>query len=57
MIYDMGTLQMVYRDLCDISQESARRIIKRLSEAIAHLKNNYITFPECDMMDQLKLDF
>ena len=55
--YDTGTFHMVYRDLCDISQASARRIIKRLSEAIAHLKINYITFPECDMMDQLKLDF
>ena len=37
---------MACRDFCEISQASARQIIKRLSDAIAHIKNNYITFPE-----------
>ncbi|CAB4039553.1 Hypothetical predicted protein, partial [Paramuricea clavata] len=41
-----------------MSQPSANRIIKRVSEAIApRLRNNYITFPEGDILDQLKLDF
>jgi hypothetical protein len=43
--------------LCQISKPSASRIIKRVSEAIARLRNNYIIFPEGDFLDQLKLDF
>ena len=48
---------MACKDLCEISQASASRIIKRQSKEVAHLKNNYITFPKGDVMDQLKLDF
>ena len=46
-----GTFQMACGDLCEISQTSASRIIKRVSEAIACMKNNYVTFPKGDMLD------
>ena len=55
--YATGTFQLACGDLCEISQPSASRIIKRVSEAIARLRNNYITFPEGDILDQIKLDF
>ena len=55
--YATGTFQLACGDLCEISQPSASRIIKRVSEAIARLRNNYITFPEGDGLDQVKLDF
>ena len=54
--YAKGTFQLACGDLCEISQPSASRIIKRVSEAIARLKNNYITFPAGEMLEQLKLD-
>ena len=38
--YATGTFQQACGDLCEISQPSASRIIKRVSEAIARLKNN-----------------
>ena len=40
--FETGTFQQSRADLCEISQPSASRIIKRISEAIAHLENNYI---------------
>ena len=55
--YATGTLQLACGDLCEISQPPASRIIKRVSEAIARLKNIHITFPDVDMLQQLKLDF
>ena len=55
--YATGTFQLACEDLCEISKRSASRIIKRVSEAIARLRNNYIIFPEGDFLDQLKLDF
>ena len=55
--YTTGTFQQACGDLCDISQPSASRIIKQVSEAIARLKNEYITFPTADMLPQIKLDF
>jgi hypothetical protein len=55
--YATGTFQLACGDLCEISKRSASRIIKRVSEAIARLRNNYIIFPEDDFLDQLKLDF
>ena len=55
--YATGTFQQACGDLCEISQPSASRIIKRVSEAIARLKNNYIQFPTADMLPQVKLDF
>ena len=48
--YAKGTFQMACEDLCDISQASTSRYTKQVSEAIAGLKNNYITFPEGDML-------
>ena len=32
-------------------------LVKHVSEAIAHLKNNYIQFPTAYMLLQVKLDF
>ena len=55
--YATGTFQQAYGDLCDISQPSARRIIKQVSEAIARLKNQYIKFPTSDMLPQIQLEF
>ena len=55
--YATGTFQEACGDLCDISQLTASRIIKRVSEAIARLKINYIQFPTADMLPQIKLDF
>ena len=55
--YAMRTFQLACGDLCEISQPSASRIIKRVSEAIVRLKNIYITFPDSDMLQQLKLYF
>jgi hypothetical protein len=55
--YATGIFQLACGDLGEISQPSASRIIKRVSEAIARLRNNYITFLEGDILDQLKLDF
>ena len=55
--YATGTFQLACGDLCEISQPSASWIIKRVSEAIARLKNIHITFPDGDMLQQLKLDF
>ena len=55
--YATGTFQRACGDLCEISQLSASRIIKRVSEAIARLKNIHITFLNGDMLQQLKLDF
>ena len=42
--YPTGTFQQACGDLCDISQPSASRIIKQVSEAIARLKNT-LNFP------------
>ncbi len=55
--YETGTFQEACGDLCDISQASASRIIKCISEAIARLKIHYIKFPTADMLPQIKLDF
>lgn len=55
--YATGTFQLACADLCEISQPSASRIIKRVSEAIARLKNNHITFPNENMLQQSKLNF
>ena len=55
--YATGTFQLACGDLCDISQPSASRIIKRVSEVIARLKKHYINFPADDMLHQMKLDF
>ncbi len=55
--YATGTFQLACGDLCQISQPSASRIIKRVSEAIACLKNNYINFPTANILQQNKLDF
>lgn len=55
--YATGTFQLACGDLCEISQPSASRIIKRVSEAIARLKNNYIKFPDENMIHQSKLNF
>ncbi len=55
--YATGTFQEACGDLCDISQLTASRIIKRVSEAIARLKIHYIQFPTADMLPQIKLDF
>ena len=55
--YATGTFQLACGDLCDISQPSASRIIKRLSGAIASLKNEYIVFPPVHMLPRTKLDF
>ena len=46
-------------DLCDVSQSSASRFIKRVSEGIARLKNtNFIQFSAADLLvAQIKLDF
>ena len=55
--YATGTFQQASADLCEISQLSASCIIKRISEAIARLKQNYIQFPAVDMLRQIKLDF
>ena len=55
--YATGTFKLARGDLCEILQPSAGRIIKRVSEAIARLKNIYITFPDGDMLQQVKLDF
>ena len=54
--YATGTFQEACGDLCDISQLTASRIIKRVSEAIARLKIHYIQFPTADMLPQIKLD-
>ena len=48
--YVTGTFQLARGDLCEILQPSASRIIKRVSKAIARLKNIYITFPDGDML-------
>ena len=50
----MGTFQLACGDLREISQPSASWIIKRVSEAITRLKNIYITFPDGEMLQQLK---
>ena len=55
--YATGTFQLACGDLCDISQPSASRIIKRVSGAIARLKNEYIVFPPVHMLPRTKLDF
>ncbi len=55
--YATGTFQEACGDLCDISQLTASRIIKRVSEAIARLIIHYIQFPTADMLQQIKLDF
>ena len=55
--YATGTFQEVCGDLCDLSQPSASRIIKCVSEAVARLKIHYIKFPTADMLPQIKLDF
>ena len=55
--YATGTFQLACRDLWEISEPSASRIIKRVSEAIARLRNNYITFPEGVILDEFKRDF
>ena len=55
--YATGTFQQACGDLCDISQPSASRIIKQVSEAIARLKSQYIKFPTADMLPQIKLEF
>ena len=55
--YSAGTFQLACADVCAISRPSASRIIKRVSEAIARLKNIYIPFPDGDMLQQQKLDF
>ncbi len=55
--YATGTFQEACGDLCDISQLTASRIIKRVSEAIARLKIHYIQFSTADMLPQIKLDF
>ena len=56
-LYATGIFQLACGDLRKISQPSASQIIKRVSEATACLKNIYITFPDGDMLQQLKLDF
>ncbi len=55
--YATGTFQEACRDLCGLSQLTASRIIKRVSEAIVRLKIHYIQFPTADMLPQIKLDF
>ena len=55
--YATGTLQLACGDFCEISEPSASQIIKRVSEAIARLRNNYITFPEGAILDEFKRDF
>lgn len=55
--YATGTFQLACADLTYISQPSASRIIKRVSEAIARLKNNYISFPEGELLNDTKRDF
>ena len=55
--YATGTFQEACGDLCYISQLTASRIIKRVSEAIARLKIHYIQFPTADTLPQIKLDF
>ncbi len=55
--YATGTFQEACGDLCDISQLTASRIIKRVSEAIVRLKIHYIQFPTADMLPRIKLDF
>ena len=55
--YAMGTFQLACGDLCDISQPSASRILKRVSGAIARLKNQYIVFPPVHILPRTKLDF
>ena len=55
--YATGTFQLACGDLTYISQPSASRIIKRVSEAIARLKNNYIAFPEGELLNDTKRDF
>ncbi|XP_028412469.1 putative nuclease HARBI1 [Dendronephthya gigantea] len=55
--YATGTFQEACADLCDISQPSASRIIKRVSDAIARLKVHYIKFPAVEMLHQTKLEF
>ncbi len=55
--YATGTFQEACGDLCDISQLTASRVIKRVSVAIARLKIHYIQFPTADMLPQIKLDF
>ncbi|XP_023931601.1 putative nuclease HARBI1 [Lingula anatina] len=55
--YATGTFQMACGDLCDISQSSASRIIKRVSEGIASLKPQFIRFPEGQELQNMKLGF
>ena len=55
--YATGTFQEACADLCDISQPSASRIIKRVSAAIAGLKIHYIQFPTAELLQQTKLEF
>ncbi len=43
--YATGTFQEACGDLCGLSQPSASRIFKCVSEAIARLKIHYIKFP------------
>ncbi len=55
--YTTGTFQEACGDQCDISQLTASRIIKRVSEAIVRLKIHYKQFPTAVMLPQIKLDF
>ena len=48
--YATGTFQEACGDLCDISQLTASRIIRRVFEAVARLKIHYIQFPTADML-------
>ena len=52
-----GIFQLACGDLCEFSQPSACHIIKRISEAIGQLKNEYIRFPPGHLLPQTKLDF
>ena len=45
-LYATGTFQLAIADLCEISQPSARRIIRNVSESIASLKQEFIHFPQ-----------
>ena len=55
--YATGTFQLACGDLCEISQPSASRIIKRVSESIARLHNEYINFPQGPAARKTKLEF
>ena len=55
--YATGTFQLACGDLCVISQPSASHIIKRVSESIARLHNEYINFPQGPAARKTKLEF